>query len=192
MWSDKESDQDETASGQEQPACCESGGCQHESAAEHEHASGSSAKRQKTEAVPDSTAETAHTHDMPQNASTSTTAQHADMNEAAITATSGLDAAASKTQAASQPPDGVEDGTEVSGHDGMDAAYIMAFLDRHVCPQELPASVAAEFSMCGGTMAPSQPDSDVYECNMCGYNRRESERIAELEQTYLQVQAEAA
>ena len=191
MWSDEES-QDETASGQEQPACCESGACQHESAAEHEHESSGSAKRQKTEAAVGSTGETAHTHITPQNALTSSSAQHAETNEAASATKPNLHITASAIQAASQPSDGVEDATDVSGHIGMDTAYIMAFLDRHVCPQELPANVAAEVSMCGGTMAPEQLDGDVYECNMCGYKRCESERIAELEQTYLQVQAEAA
>ncbi len=73
---------------------------------------------------------------------------------------------------------------------GVDEAYIMAYLGRHVCPQDLPSTDGQEVA-CGGTMTPVGVRGDVYACNMCNFERKESERVAELERMYQTVTNEA-
>ena len=70
-----------------------------------------------------------------------------------------------------------------------DEAYVMAYLGRHVCPQEAP-SVGEEEAACGGTMTPVGVHGDTYACNMCGFERLESERVAQLEKMYQAVAKE--
>ncbi|DBB01084.1 hypothetical protein WJX77_011591 [Trebouxia sp. C0004] len=83
--------------------------------------------------------------------------------------------------------DSAEDSAE--DHEVPDEAYIMAYLGRHVCPQELPAANEEE-GVCGGTMTPVGVHGDAYACNMCGFERLESERLAELEKMYQAVAQE--
>lgn len=78
----------------------------------------------------------------------------------------------------------------VTDDEGVDEAYIMAYLDRHVCDQEFSIGSDNNAMICGGTMAPCGVNSDEYECNMCGYTRSEAERIAKLERMYLEVTAD--
>ena len=83
--------------------------------------------------------------------------------------------------------DSAEDSAE--DYEVPDEAYIMAYLGRHVCPQELPAANEEE-EACGGTMTPVGVHGDTYACNMCGFERLESERLAELEKMYQAVAQE--
>ena len=71
----------------------------------------------------------------------------------------------------------------------VDEAYVMAYLGRHMCPQEVGSS--AEGGVCGGAMTPVGVHGDTYACNMCGFERSESERIAELARTFQAVSDEA-
>ena len=191
-WSDEdpEPDSEEDASDHEDAACCKSNNCQHDSLRDHTH--DSSAKRQKKELPSDFTNMTAYSTDTGMDASTQMTANQVEPDEAVNTDQAGLHASTSHTvhNADLRPCDSTNLQTGVVVDDGVDAAYIMAFLDRHVCPQELPTGISTEASLCGGTMAPCEPKSDVYECNMCGHTRHESQRIADLEEAYLAIQAE--
>ncbi len=83
--------------------------------------------------------------------------------------------------------DSAEDSAEE--YEVPDEAYIMAYLGRHVCPQELPTANGEE-EACGGTMTPVGVYGDTYACNMCGFERLESERLAELEKMYQAVAQE--
>ena len=83
--------------------------------------------------------------------------------------------------------DSAEDSAE--DYEVPDEAYIMAYLGRHVCPQELPTADEEE-EACGGTMTPVGVHGDTYACNMCGFERLESERLAELEKMYQAVAQE--
>jgi len=83
--------------------------------------------------------------------------------------------------------DSAEDSAE--DYEVPDEAYIMAYLGRHVCPQELPIANEEE-EACGGTMTPVGVHGDTYACNMCGFERLESERLAELEKMYQAVAQE--
>ena len=82
----------------------------------------------------------------------------------------------------------VDDGTE---EDEVDEAYVMAYLGRHMCPQEVQ-SAHMSGAACGGTMTPVGVHGDTYVCNMCDFERSESERIAELSRTFQEVVDEAA
>ena len=73
-----------------------------------------------------------------------------------------------------------DDGSE----DAIDEAYVMAYLGRHCCSQTTSAKKDSESAVCGGTMTPVGIHGDVYACNMCGHERLESERVAELERLY--------
>lgn len=91
-------------------------------------------------------------------------------------------------QHVSQSGDG-NDSTAVDteSEDGeADEAYVMAYLGRHMCPQELQSGVA-----CGGSMTPVGVHGDTYVCNMCDFERSETERIAELARTFQSVMDEA-
>jgi len=83
--------------------------------------------------------------------------------------------------------DSAEDSAE--DYEVPDEAYIMAYLGRHVCPQEL-LTANEEEEACGGTMTPVGVHGDTYACNMCGFERLESERLAELEKMYQAVAQE--
>lgn len=83
--------------------------------------------------------------------------------------------------------DSAEDSAEE--YEVPDEAYIMAYLGRHVCPQELPRADEEE-EACGGTMTPVGVHGDTYACNMCGFERLELERLAELEKMYQAVAQE--
>ena len=83
--------------------------------------------------------------------------------------------------------DSAEDSAEE--YEVPDEAYIMAYLGRHVCPQELPTANGEE-EACGGTMTPVGVYGDTYACNMCGFEQLESERLAELEKMYQAVAQE--
>ncbi len=83
--------------------------------------------------------------------------------------------------------DSAEDSAEE--YEVPDEAYIMAYLGRHVCSQELPIANGEE-EACGGTMTPVGVHGDTYACNMCGFERLESERLAELEKMYQAVAQE--
>ncbi len=83
--------------------------------------------------------------------------------------------------------DSAEDSAE--DYEVPDEAYIMAYLGRHVCPQDLPTANGEE-EACGGTMTPVGVHGDTYACNMCGFERLESERLAELEKMYQAVAQE--
>jgi len=83
--------------------------------------------------------------------------------------------------------DSAEDSAEE--YEVPDEAYIMAYLGRHVCPQELRTANGKE-EACGGTMTPVGVHGDTYACNMCGFERLESERLAELEKMYQAVAQE--
>ena len=76
-----------------------------------------------------------------------------------------------------------------SPDDEVDEAYVMAYLGRHMCPQEA-VSADEEGGVCGGAMTPVGVHGDTYVCNMCGYERSESERVAELAQTFHDVSEE--
>lgn len=84
--------------------------------------------------------------------------------------------------------DAVDDGTEEGE---VDEAYVMAYLGRHMCPQEVQ-SAHMSGAACGGTMTPVGVHGDTYVCNMCDFERSESERIAELSRTFQEVVEEAA
>lgn len=86
------------------------------------------------------------------------------------------------------PADAVDDGTE---EDEVDEAYVMAYLGRHLCPQEVQ-SAHMSGAACGGTMTPVGVHGDTYVCNMCDFERSEIERIAELSRTFQEVVDEAA
>ena len=73
--------------------------------------------------------------------------------------------------------------------DGVDEAYVMAYLGRHCCSQPMAASQEGQDAMCGGTMTPVGIHGDVYACNMCSHERLESERVAELERAHEEVAA---
>lgn len=73
-----------------------------------------------------------------------------------------------------------------TGDGEVDEAYVMAYVGRHMCPQELQSGVA-----CGGTMTPVGVYGDTYVCNMCDFERSETERIAELARTFQAVMDEA-
>ena len=83
--------------------------------------------------------------------------------------------------------DSAEDSAE--DYEVPDEAYIMAYLGRHVCSQELPTANGDE-EACGGTMTPVGVHGDTYACNMCGFERLESERLGELEKMYQAVAQE--
>ena len=82
--------------------------------------------------------------------------------------------------------DAVDDGNE----EAVDEAYVMAYLDRHMCPQEVQ-SAHMSGEACGGTMTPIGVHGDTYVCNMCDFERSESERIAELSRMFQEVSDEA-
>ena len=191
-WSDEdpETDSEEDASGHEDAACCKSKNCQHDSL--RDHACDRSAKRQKKEFPSDFTNATGHSRNTKMDASTQITANQLEPDEAVNTDQAGLHASTSLMihNTDLRPSGSTNLHTDVAVDDGVDAAYIMAFLDRHVCHQELPTGRSTEASLCGGTMAPCELKSDVYECNMCGHTRHESKRIADLEEAYLAIQAE--
>ena len=73
----------------------------------------------------------------------------------------------------------------------VDEAYVMAYLGRHMCPQEVQ-SAHMSGAACGGTMTPVGVHGDIYVCNMCDFERSESERIAELSRTFQEISDEAA
>lgn len=191
-WSDEdpETDGEEDASDHEDIACCKSKNCQHDSM--RDHACDTSAKRQKIELSSELTSATAHSTNTGMDASTRVTANQVDPDKVVNTDQTGLHASTSLTlhNADLRTSDSTNLQTDVAVDDGVDAAYIMAFLDRHVCPQELPTATSTESSLCGGTVAPCELKSDVYECNMCGHTRHESKRVADLEEAYLAIQAE--
>ena len=73
--------------------------------------------------------------------------------------------------------------------DKVDEPYVMAYLGRHMCPQTGgPADEEGE--VCGGAMTPVGVHGDTYVCNMCGFERSESERVAQLAQTFQDVSVE--
>ena len=76
-----------------------------------------------------------------------------------------------------------------SPDDEVDEAYVRAYVGRHMCPQEA-VSADEEGGVCGGAMTPVGVHGDTYVCNMCGYERSESERVAELAQTFHDVSEE--
>ena len=84
--------------------------------------------------------------------------------------------------------DAVDDGNEEAE---VDEAYVMAYLGRHMCPQEMH-SAHMSGAACGGTMTPVGVHGDTYVCNMCDFERSESERIAELSRTFQEMSDEAA
>ena len=75
--------------------------------------------------------------------------------------------------------------------DAVDEAYVMAYLGRHCCSQSVGSQKESEDAICGGTMTPVGIHGDMYACNMCGHERLESERIAELEEINDRVAKEA-
>lgn len=82
----------------------------------------------------------------------------------------------------------VDDGNE---EEEVDEAYVMAYLGRHMCPQEVQSGDMSG-EVCGGTMTPVGVHGDTYVCNMCDFERNESERIAELSRTFQEISDEAA
>lgn len=185
-WSDEEDGGDSVASVHEQVACCKSETCQHAST---EHEEGSSHKRQKLAATPD-VSKVANEDSTSLNADCSATVQDVNKDEAGLVTQKESNESSVPIQSAGYA---ALLGANSPGKDGavvneVDAAYIMAFLDRHICPQETPAAGTQDVNVCGGTMAPHEADMDLYTCNMCGITRSETTRIAELEQAYLAVQ----
>lgn len=91
-------------------------------------------------------------------------------------------------QHASQSGDGNDPAAvDAETEDGeADEAYVMAYLGRHMCPQEVQSGVA-----CGGSMTPVGVHGDTYVCNMCDFERSETERVAELARTFQFVMDEA-
>ena len=72
----------------------------------------------------------------------------------------------------------------------VDEAYVMAYLGRHMCPQEVQ-SADVSGGACGGTMTPVGVHGDTYVCNMCDFERSEQGRIAELARTFQEIGGEA-
>ena len=120
-----------------------------------------------------------------------------------------------RQQEANEGEQGHQEGDEGQAdsktYNGVDEAYVMAYLGRHVCPQELPLAnkgqntackgqesiaegeelVSEGETACGGTMAPVGIHGDLYTCNMCNCERLESDRVAELERVFQAVAQEA-
>ena len=90
--------------------------------------------------------------------------------------------------------DAVHGGNAVDGgneKEEVDEAYVMAYLGRHMCPQEVQCGDMSR-EVCGGSMTPVGALGDTYVCNMCDFERSESERIAELSRTFQEISSEVA
>jgi len=55
--------------------------------------------------------------------------------------------------------------------EALDPTYLQLFLLKYICPKR----------RCFGHMAPTEPGSDVCECNVCGSRRSEAQFLAELD-----------
>lgn len=119
------------------------------------------------------------------------TAQH-EISEHACTSDDGANTKQKESQSlAERQDDQSGDGTTADVvEEAVDEAYIMAYLGRHMCPQEVQ-SAHMSGEACGGTMTPVGVHGDTYVCNMCDYERSESERIAELSRMFQEISDDA-
>ena len=59
----------------------------------------------------------------------------------------------------------------------VDEAYVMAYLDRHMCDKALQSADQDE-TIYGGDMTLVGVHGDTYACNMCSFERGGTERVA--------------